>query len=295
MSVIPCEQNEELQKLILDYAEVLKTDAHKLGAHGLSEEEFYNSGVFRGAIERIRGQFSATMRDKREFCRHVLNYMQDQGFIQDWESAGEANRHDYVVRLKTGRVGVIELKGCLDGNNANIFERPTNAQEFVSALQQTNQPGAAPGAAPAAPAAGASLLGGLGGGGSPIQAIMKALGIEPIPLASPAETIKAVTTESKVFSIYATGYVRSGKRESSVRIHAVVDFRGAPTPQDLISQLLAKAGQGAQGSGGGASTGVQNGITPDPNANLPPGATQGSILSALKPGPGGNIVYYRVD
>ena len=28
MSVIPCLQNEELQKLILDYAEVLKTDAH---------------------------------------------------------------------------------------------------------------------------------------------------------------------------------------------------------------------------------------------------------------------------
>jgi hypothetical protein len=143
MSVIPCEQNEELQKLILDYAEVLKTDAHKLGAHGLSEEEFYNSGVFRGAIERIRGQFSATMRDKREFCLHVLNYMQDHGFIQDWESAGEANRHDYVIRLKTGRVAVIELKGCLDGNNTNIFERPAQAQEFVIWSVCTN-PGADP-------------------------------------------------------------------------------------------------------------------------------------------------------
>jgi hypothetical protein len=143
MSIIPCEQNEELQKLIRDYAEVLKTDAHKLGAHGLSEEEFYNSGVFRGAIERIRGQFSATMRDKREFGRHVLNYMQDQGFIREWESAGEANRHDYVVLLNTGRVGVIELKGCLDGNNTNIFERPTNAQEFVIWSVCTN-PGADP-------------------------------------------------------------------------------------------------------------------------------------------------------
>lgn len=143
MSVIPCEQNEELQKLIQDYAEVLKTQAHKLGAHGLDEPEFYNSGVFRGAIERIRGQFSATMRDKREFCRHVLNYMQDQGFIQDWESAGEANRHDYVVRMNTGRVGVIELKGCLDGNNTNIFERPFNAQEFIIWSVCTN-PGADP-------------------------------------------------------------------------------------------------------------------------------------------------------
>jgi|GEM_PF-225825 len=185
------------------------------------------------------------------------------------------------------------LRGFLPG--LPMFK---NADEFVSALQQTNQTTTPGAAAPAAPAAGASPLGGLGGGGSPIATIMKALGIEPIPLASPNETKKAVTTESKVFSIYATGYVRSGKRESSVRIHAVVDFRGAPTPQDLISQLLAKAGQGgAQGTGGGAATGVQNGVTPtNPNAaNLPPGATQGSILSALKPGPGGNVVYYRVD
>lgn len=143
MSIIPCQQNKDLRKLIRDYAEVLKTEAHKLGAHGLDEKEFYNSGVFRGAIERIRGQFSATMRDKRDFARNVLNYMQDQGFIQDWESAGEANRHDYAVRFHSGKVAVIELKGCLDGNNTNIFERPAHAQEFVVWSVCTN-PGADP-------------------------------------------------------------------------------------------------------------------------------------------------------
>ena len=143
MSVIPCQQNKELQKLIRDYVEVLKTDAYKLGSHGLSKEEFYNSGLFRGAIERARGQFSATMGSKREFCRHVLDYMQDKGFIANWESAGESNRHDYVVHLKTGRVAVIELKGCLDGNNTNIFERPPHAQEFVIWSVCTN-PGADP-------------------------------------------------------------------------------------------------------------------------------------------------------
>src|ERR1700736_3351487 len=110
MSVIPCLQNEELQKLIRDYSEVLKTEAHKLGAHGLNEKEFYNSGVFRGAIERIRGQFSATMRDKREFVKNVLNYMQDRNHISDWDSAGDANRHDYSVTHNNGRVAVIELK-----------------------------------------------------------------------------------------------------------------------------------------------------------------------------------------
>ena len=35
-------------------------------------------------------------------------------------------------RFEPGRrVAVIELKGCLDGNNTNIFDRPANAQEFV--------------------------------------------------------------------------------------------------------------------------------------------------------------------
>ena len=143
MSVIPCEQNLASRDRIEEYCEVLKVEAHRLGNHGLSEEEFYNSGLFRGAIERIRGQFSATMRDKRDFMRRVLNRMQDEGFILEWISAGGANRHDYSVTLPTGRVAVIELKGCLDGNNTNIFERPPHAQEFIIWSVCTN-PGADP-------------------------------------------------------------------------------------------------------------------------------------------------------
>lgn len=143
MSVIPCLKNQGLQELIEDYSEVLKTEAHKLGLHGLSEREFYNSGLFRGAIERVRGQFSATMREKRDFAKHILNYLQDRGYISDWESSGSANRHDYTVRLKSGRIAVIELKGCLDGNNTNIFERPPKAREFLIWSVRTN-PGADP-------------------------------------------------------------------------------------------------------------------------------------------------------
>lgn len=143
MNPIPCRSNENLQDLIVAYAEELKVEAHKLGSHGLSEQEFYNSGLFRGAIERIRGQFSATMREKREFVRNILNYMQDRGAIADWESAGEVNRHDYTVTLNSGRIAVIELKGCLDGNNTNIFERPANANEFMIWSVCTN-PGADP-------------------------------------------------------------------------------------------------------------------------------------------------------
>lgn len=131
MSVIPCQKNKELRAKIEEYAEILKTEAHSIGDHGLDEHEFYSSGLFRGAIERVRGQFSATMRDKRDFVRHILNHMQDQGAIQEWESAGENNRHDYSITLPTGRIAAIELKGCLDGNNTNIYERPPHAQEFI--------------------------------------------------------------------------------------------------------------------------------------------------------------------
>ena len=143
MSVIPCEQNQELRTKIKEFAETLKTRSHTLGDHGLNEQEFYDSGLFRGAIERIRGQFAATMQGKREFVRNVLDHMQDGGYIAGWESTGESNRHDYTVSLNSGRIAVIELKGCLDGNNTNIFERPPNAREFVIWSVCTN-PGADP-------------------------------------------------------------------------------------------------------------------------------------------------------
>lgn len=143
MSEIPCEKNVELRKKILDFAEVLKTEAHKLGDHGLDENDFYQSGLFRGTIERIRGQFSAAMKEKRDFVSLVLSHMQDGGFILDWGSAGEANRHDYFVELNNGRTAIIELKGCLDGNNTNIFERPSSADEFI-VWSVCSNPGADP-------------------------------------------------------------------------------------------------------------------------------------------------------
>lgn len=131
MSVIPCIKNKELRAKIEEFSETLRKEAHTLGNHGLTETEFYASGLFRGSIERIRGQFSATMTEKRDFARQVLDYMGDKGFITSWKSAGEDNRHDYTLVLKSGKVAVIELKGCLDGNNTTIYERPLHAQEFI--------------------------------------------------------------------------------------------------------------------------------------------------------------------
>jgi hypothetical protein len=131
MSVIPCKQNERLGELIEQFAEAIKTEAHKIGSHNLSERDFYNSGLLPGAIQRIRGQIAATMSEKRNFVKVVLNHMQDRGYIKEWEPSGAKNRHDYSIIMPSGLVAAIELKGCMDGNNTLIFERPPHAQEFV--------------------------------------------------------------------------------------------------------------------------------------------------------------------
>lgn len=141
MSVIPCEQDPKLRNQIEKFAEALKTQAHSLGDHGLGEADFYSSPIFRGAIEKLRGEFSATLRGKREFIRHVLNHMQDGGFISDWDKAKGAARNDYYVRLNSGRTAVIDQKGCLDGANTNIFERPPEADEFITWSLCTNTGG----------------------------------------------------------------------------------------------------------------------------------------------------------
>jgi len=131
VTVIPCARDARLRAEIERFAEVLRTEAHRLGAHGLDEKDFYNSGVLRGAVEKLRGEYVGTMRPKREFVQHVLNHLEDGGFIAGWDRAKRGARHDYLVRLKSGRLAVIDLKGCLDGNNTTISERPAEADEFV--------------------------------------------------------------------------------------------------------------------------------------------------------------------
>ncbi|MEJ7659588.1 MAG: hypothetical protein WKG07_08160 [Hymenobacter sp.] len=69
--------------------------------------------------------------------------MQDGEYIHDWFSVGDSSRHDYSVTLNNGRTAIIEVKGCLDGNNTNIFERPNHADEFIIWSLCTN-PGADP-------------------------------------------------------------------------------------------------------------------------------------------------------
>jgi len=111
--------------------------------------------------------------------------------------------------------------------------------------------------------------------------LMTMAGLEPIKFLSPAEFDKGLSLESKVFSIYAEGHVRQGKRETHVRIMAVVDFRKAPTVQDLLSQVSA-----------GTPAGTPPPATPP--ADDTDDDTAG-ISGALVPSTAGRVVYFRVN
>ncbi len=87
--------------------------------------------LLRAAVESLRGTASATTSDKRHFLETVLEYGVEQKIFEKWAFVGTENRQDYRVDLADGTAVSIEAKGCPDGNNMNIWDRPGWAQEFV--------------------------------------------------------------------------------------------------------------------------------------------------------------------
>jgi general secretion pathway protein K len=117
--------------------------------------------------------------------------------------------------------------------------------------------------------------------------LLAGLGMKPVQFKSRAEFEKSITTESKMFSIYAVGIKKGYRRETRVKIHAVVDFRNAPalSPTGVLPNASASA------------TGTTP--TPTPSATgttpLPPGAGSDAMLAAMQPSTGGQVVYYRIE
>lgn len=143
----------------------------------------------------------------------------------------------------------------------------------------------------ASPKAFVNVISGKGKQGSMLAPVLESLGFKPVQLVSDSEMMKAVATESKVFSIYSTGSVKAGKRETRVRIHAVVDFREAPPP-GVPPEVAALTGLVPPTSGEATGTAPSAGGAA---ANLPEGATESAIAAVFAPSPGGNVIYYRVD
>lgn len=130
-AIIPCRLEPEVVRRVEAYSEELQVMAPKIGSHGMSDEEFWESGLFHSAIEKLRGSRAASTAGKKTFIHDVLALLKERNLIVDWRSAETSDRHDFEIRVTPDRVCVIEAKGCLDGNNTNIFERPPNADEFI--------------------------------------------------------------------------------------------------------------------------------------------------------------------
>jgi len=129
--IIPCRLEPEMVQRVESYCKDLLHRAPAIGSHGMAEEEFWESGLFHSAIERLRGIRAAATRGKKRFIHDVLEILKRRGRILGWKSAESSDRHDFEIRVDSDYVCVIEAKGCLDGNNTNIFERPPNADEFI--------------------------------------------------------------------------------------------------------------------------------------------------------------------
>jgi general secretion pathway protein K len=130
--------------------------------------------------------------------------------------------------------------------------------------------------------------------------ILAGLGVKPVTFKAPAEVTKNLANGSKLFSIYATGVVPGNRRELRVRVHSVIDFRGAA---DLGAQLPGQ--QGASGAspaagsaasqsaamGAGAGAGAAGALQDSSGASLTPD----QVMAAMASNPMGRIVYWRVE
>jgi len=120
--------------------------------------------------------------------------------------------------------------------------------------------------------------------------MLKTMGLEPMVFESMNELTKAVTAESKVFSIYSDGIVPGYQRKTRVRIHAVIDFRKAPPPGTAGASPTPSA-SGSSGTPPPPPPTGQFGASPGAAAGASPDAIQG----ALAADPGGTFIYYRME
>jgi general secretion pathway protein K len=110
--------------------------------------------------------------------------------------------------------------------------------------------------------------------------LLSALGMKPVKFQSESDFGKSISTESKVFSVYAVGSVKGYKRETRVRVHAVVDFRAAPAIADAAGAL-------AQSNGPTSASGSSSGSSGRQDAS--------AIALALQAGIGGQVLYFGIE
>ena len=101
------------------------------------------------------------------------------------------------------------------------------------------------------------------------------MGMQPVKFQSVSDFTKSISTSSKVFSIYAVGAVKGFRRETRVKIHIVVDFRGIDPITGSSSPAAAASATATQAT---ASSSMM-----------------GPISTALQAQVGGKILYFNIE
>jgi general secretion pathway protein K len=161
---------------------------------------------------------------------------------------------------------------CSGAPQAELCTDPTQMQTFVTGVML------AQGMTMGAPLFGsaADFVATMKGQGM-LGPMLSALGMKPVKFASETDFTKSISTESKVFSVYAVGVVKGYKRETRVQVHAVVDFRSAPTLSNLASAIAGAAGSA-------------------PAAKPSQSAQDASALqAAMQPSIGGQILHFTIQ
>lgn len=83
-----------------------------------------------------------------------------------------------------------------------------------------------------------------------MAAMLTTMGMKPVKFQSEGEFAKTISTESKLFSIYSVGIKKGARRETRVRVHAVVDFRPYAPPVSYGSASGAPAQTAAEAAAG---------------------------------------------
>ena len=130
-----------------------------------------------------------------------------------------------------------------------------------------------------------------------VGGLFKALNLKPVDFKGyKAGLLALISTDSKMFSIYADGVVPGNRKETRTRIHAVVDFR---TAQQLGNPMSGILGGSQPPPAPPPAPPNGNGIhapPPGPSNNADPTqATPEAILAAMNSNPAGTIVYWRVE
>jgi general secretion pathway protein K len=183
-----------------------------------------------------------------------------------------------AVNVNTANPLTLYALVCSGAPTAELCTDPTQMQMFVMGVTM------AQGISMGAPIFGNSgdFIQMMKGQGQ-LGPIMTAMGMKPVKFQSESEFAKAIATQSKVFSVYAVGVVKGYKRETRVRIRAVVDFSAAPSLSNiggLVAAAATAAPSATPASGGGPAVTGQG-----PNA----------IASALQPSVGGQVLYFNIE